>query len=56
MAATLAGPESESGALARMHEKFPTAALARFEVEGAWAALGPSCARLTDFIRPRDLG
>ena len=51
LAAILAGPGSDPQARARMAEKFPTAALARFEV----AAMEPDGATLTDFIRPRDL-
>jgi len=35
-------------------EKFPTAALARFQVE-SWPELGQAPARLVDFVRPRDL-
>lgn len=55
-AASLAGPGSDKAALARMLEKFPTAALARFSFAGAWTALAPGMARLTHFIRPRELG
>lgn len=50
-AALLAGPGSDPGALARMTEKFPTAALARFDV----TTLAADDAALTDFVRPRDL-
>lgn len=35
--------------------KFPTAALATLTVGGEWRALDPGAARLTAFIRPRDL-
>jgi len=35
-------------------EKFPTAALARFQVP-AWPVLGEQPATLTEFVRPRDL-
>ena len=55
-AASLAGPGSDKAALARMLEKFPTAALARFAFDGAWTALAPGAAQLTHFIRPRELG
>jgi phosphohistidine phosphatase len=51
----LAGPESSQAPLSRMKNKFPTAALARFALEGPWRGLQPESARLTDFIRPRDL-
>ena len=41
---------------ARMVEKFPTAALARFAVEARhWADLGPDTARLVDYVTPADL-
>ncbi|WEX07860.1 histidine phosphatase family protein [Chelativorans sp. AA-79] len=50
----LAGPGSKRPALRRIEEKFPTAALARFEFEGPWPALGSGGARLTHFLRPRD--
>lgn len=51
LADLLAGPQSEPQARARMAEKFPTAALARFDI----ATLEPGGAALTDFVRPRDL-
>jgi phosphohistidine phosphatase len=55
LALALAGQEGGSGASARqLAEKFPTAALARFEVE-AWPTLGQVPARLLDFVRPRDI-
>lgn len=56
LARSLAGPESKAKPLRQMSSKFPTAALARFTFEGSWSALGPGGARLTHFIRPRDLG
>ena len=54
-AALLAGPGSDPVALARMAEKFPTAALARFDVSAGPAALRPGSAALTDFVVPRDI-
>ena len=51
LASLLAGPGSDPQARARMAEKYPTAALARFQV----AALEPGGAALTDFVRPKDL-
>ena len=36
-------------------ERFPTAAVAVFEVPGSWAALGPGGARMMDHAVPRDL-
>jgi phosphohistidine phosphatase len=41
--------------LGRMRAKFPTAAIAVFEVTGNWDQLGPETARLTRFVTPRDL-
>jgi len=38
----------------RLAEKYPTAALARFEV-AAWSQLGEAPAKLVEFVRPRDL-
>ncbi|MGP2492421.1 SixA phosphatase family protein [Mesorhizobium sp. PUT5] len=51
----IAGPDSDPAAMQRLAAKFPTAALAGLEVEGAWCNLGERSARLTDFLRPRDL-
>jgi phosphohistidine phosphatase len=51
----LAASGSEPGPLARLTEKFPTAALARFVFEGEWAGLHFAGARLTHFLRPKDL-
>ena len=34
----------------------PTGALAVFELDGAWAALGPGAARLVEFVTPKELG
>ncbi|NGO52495.1 SixA phosphatase family protein [Allomesorhizobium camelthorni] len=56
LARRLAGANSEAKALQRLREKFPTAALARFDFDGKWAELGFGRARLTHFLRPRDLG
>jgi phosphohistidine phosphatase len=54
-ASLLASEDSDIRALDRMRIKFPTAALARFEFEGEWGELAPGGARLTDFLRPRDI-
>jgi len=52
--ALTSGMESES--LARMQEKYPTLALACIEIKNEpWSTAGPGCARLTDFVIPRDL-
>lgn len=55
LALSLAGPDSSQEALRDMTQKFPTAALARLEFESGWYDLASAEARLTDFIRPRDL-
>jgi phosphohistidine phosphatase len=55
LAAELAGDHSDAGGLARLGEKFPTAALARFRFDGGWAKLGAGVARLSHFMRPKDL-
>ena len=52
----LAGPGSGGDDRARLSEKFPTAAVAVFELPQArWSALQAQGARLTSFLRPRDL-
>ncbi len=55
-ALTLAGPHSDTAALQSVEAKFPTAALARFDIEDDWIALLPGRARLTHVVRPGDLG
>ena len=56
LARELAGPGSNQAGLAAMAEKFPTAALAVFEIDAAaWRELRPGGARLVHFIRPADL-
>jgi len=54
-ATRLAGDGSAAEALGRMRTKFPTAALARFQFSGDWRDLSPGSARLTHFLRPKDL-
>jgi phosphohistidine phosphatase len=51
----LAASGSEPEALARLTEKFPTAALARLVFEGEWARLDFAGARLTNFLPPKYL-
>lgn len=55
-AVMVAGDASEGKALARLRDKFPTAALARLVFEGKWRDLGLAGARLTHCMRPKDLG
>jgi phosphohistidine phosphatase len=55
LARRLVGANSEKKALQRLYEKFPTAALARFDFDGKWAELGFGGARLTHCLRPKDL-
>ncbi len=38
-----------------IRRKFPTGALATLTFEGAWAELGPGCARLAEFVSPKAL-
>jgi len=47
--------DGDAGALARLHAKFPTGALATLVVSDTWKALAPGTATLTAFIVPRDL-
>lgn len=39
----------------RLRAKFPTGALAAFEVDGAWSELGASAATLRSFVVPKEL-
>jgi phosphohistidine phosphatase len=55
LAALLAAENSDAEAMRGMDAKFPTGALARYEIETSWRELGAGTARLTHFIRPRDL-
>ncbi len=55
LAVELVGPELDEAAV-RLRERFPTCALASFEIEGAWHELGPGRARLSSFVVPKDLG
>jgi len=56
LAMGLAGPDGDPQALRAMALKYPTGGLATLEFDGAWPALAWGAARLTGFIRPRDLG
>lgn len=47
--------DGDEDALARLHAKFPTGALATLRVPDEWSGLGPGRATLTAFVVPRDL-
>jgi phosphohistidine phosphatase len=56
LAMALAGPASKPKALAKLHAKFPTAALAEIEFDvAAWRDVARGAGRLTRFVRPKDL-
>jgi phosphohistidine phosphatase len=50
-----AGSAADDPRLADVREKFPTGGLATLEFECAWRELAPSCARITDLVRPKQL-
>jgi phosphohistidine phosphatase len=54
LASTLAG-DGEGDVLAKMEEKFPTGALARFSFGSSWFELEPGVAYLESFVIPRSL-
>ncbi|HEV2504167.1 MAG TPA: histidine phosphatase family protein [Mesorhizobium sp.] len=56
LAALLAGKASPAKLTKSLNKKFPTGALAVFDFDGGWAALGADTATLTHFLRPKDLG
>jgi phosphohistidine phosphatase len=48
---------SEDAAVDRLAQKFPTGALATFEIEEeSWRSLQPGTAKLVDYVTPRELG
>lgn len=56
LAVALAGPRSKLKALARLRNKFPTAALAEIEFEAdSWSEVDRAGGRLRRFVRPKDL-
>ncbi len=56
LAMALAGPASKPKALAKLHAKFPTAALAEIAFEAdSWRDLGPGGGRLKRLVWPKDL-
>ena len=52
----LAGAGSDESVFTKIEAKFATAALARFTLDGDWANLDYGGARLTHYLRPKDLG
>jgi phosphohistidine phosphatase len=46
-------PDSSDDLLTRVHEKYPTSGIARFDVEVEWSALLPGRAQLVEFAVPR---
>ncbi|MDD2867680.1 histidine phosphatase family protein [Neomegalonema sp.] len=54
-AEALCGGRAERPADARAFEKFPTGAVALYEIRGDWADLTPGEARLAAYLQPRDL-
>ena len=56
LAMVLAGPASKPKALAKLHTKFPTAALAEIEFEAeSWKDLARGSGRLKRLVWPKDL-
>ncbi len=53
--AMLLVPLSDAPARLALEEKYPTATIAELAFEGEWRALAAGTARLTRFVRPRDL-
>jgi phosphohistidine phosphatase len=41
--------------LAELQRKFPTGALATLTFDCEWSQIGPGCARLSDYVRPKSL-
>jgi phosphohistidine phosphatase len=52
LAVSLGGDGRE---IARVREKFPTAALATLEFSAGWRELAPGSAELVDFVKPKEL-
>ncbi len=55
LAQALAGVASDPDAVRSVATKYPTGGLATLEFEGRWRDLTTGSARLTGFVRPRDL-
>lgn len=54
LAIELVGSDAAAGAV-RLRERFPTAAVAVFDVKGHWLDLAPSRVRLASLVVPKDL-
>ncbi|SFT73823.1 histidine phosphatase family protein [Mesorhizobium sp. YR577] len=54
-ATLIAGEGSDETAMQQLRKKFPTAGLARLEFDGRWDELRAGAARLSHFLRPKDL-
>ena len=55
LALSLAGPASDTSAVARLHTGYPPAALSVFDVAiDTWAALAPGAGRLSHVLWPND--
>lgn len=55
LALRLAAGNEDSSDLAEIQRKLPTGALVTLSFEGAWNDLAPGSARLTAYVRPRQL-
>ena len=49
------GVAEDGSRLAEVQSKFPTGGLATLSLDCRWDELGPSCAQLEDFVRPKQL-
>ena len=47
--------DGNTHALRNLGEKYPTGALAVFDIDGAWRELAPGTAHLAAFVTPREL-
>lgn len=50
-----AGDNGDPADLAEVQRKFPTGGLATLDISCDWSDVGPGCARLSAFVRPRHL-
>src|SRR6476661_10831360 len=47
------GSSGDGSHRAQISQKFPTGALATLSFDCRWSELGPDCARLVDYVRPK---